>query len=61
MAALLAPHRDPAADRRGRRRRVVAALALVACLGTSTAATLEATSDLHQAVEHAQARDAGQH
>ncbi|MFE0465375.1 M56 family peptidase, partial [Kitasatospora sp. NPDC058965] len=58
VAALLAPHRDPAPGPHGRRRRAVAALALAACVTVSTAATLEATTDLHQAVERAQARGA---
>ncbi len=50
VAALLSPR-----PRTGTRRRAAAALALAACLAVSTAATLEATSDLHHTVESAQA------
>ncbi|MFI9271715.1 M56 family metallopeptidase [Kitasatospora sp. NPDC052896] len=50
VAALLAPRPRP----RGRWR-TAAALALAGCLAISTAATVEATSDLHQTVETAQA------
>lgn len=50
VAALLSPH-----PRTGNRRRAAAALALAACLAVTSAATLEATSDLHHTVESAQA------
>ncbi|MCX4746201.1 M56 family metallopeptidase [Kitasatospora sp. NBC_01287] len=57
VAALLSPQ-PHTATRTGTRRRVVAALALAACLGVSTAATA-ATSDLHRTVESAQLADGG--
>ncbi|WP_063771915.1 M48 family metalloprotease [Kitasatospora mediocidica] len=50
VAALLSPH-----PRTGGRRRAAAAVALAACLAVSTAATLDATTDLHRSVETAQA------
>jgi Zn-dependent protease with chaperone function len=62
VAALLSP--QPAGltsplPGTGTRRRMVAALALAACLAVSTAATVEATTDLHHAVESAQLSDGG--
>ncbi|MFE9422016.1 M56 family metallopeptidase [Kitasatospora sp. NPDC006697] len=62
VAALLSPRQTtllapaPAA---GRRRRVVTALALAACLAVSTAATVDATKDLHHTVETAQLAEDG--
>ncbi|MDH6142017.1 MULTISPECIES: M56 family metallopeptidase [Kitasatospora] len=62
VAALLSPEPDgltAALPGTGNRRRVVAALALAACLAVSAAGTVEATTDLHHAVEIAQASEAG--
>lgn len=49
VAALLHPR-----PQSGTRRRSAAALALAACLALTTAATLDATTDLHRTVESAQ-------
>ncbi|WP_283844017.1 M56 family metallopeptidase [Kitasatospora humi] len=62
VAALLSPRPDGLTaplPGTGNRRRVVAALALAACLAVSAAGTVEATTDLHRTVETAQAADAG--
>ncbi|MDT0455511.1 M56 family metallopeptidase [Streptomyces sp. DSM 41527] len=58
VAALLAPERPAAPPPRtavhGHSRRLIAAAALLACLGLSAASALDAATDLHETVEVAQ-------